>query len=217
MENDRGQYRIHHGKMKLGADRKFVLASNNRHKISELKHMTEHLGFEILSMSEAGITDDIVEDGATFEENSAIKARHIFERYGYQAIADDSGLEVEALGGAPGVYSARYAGEEKSDSANNALLLKNMENQHNRNAKFVSVITVIYRDERGNPALSSFRGEAAGKIITEPRGTNGFGYDPLFELVDCAGRRTMAELEEAEKNEISHRANAMRLFSDALS
>lgn len=208
------QYQLCQGKIDFGPDRKFVLASNNRHKISELKHLTEQLGLEILSMAEAGIKDDIVEDGTTFEENSAIKARHIFENYGYQAIADDSGLEVEVLGGAPGVYSARYAGEEKSDAANNALLLQNMENRHNRNAKFVSVITVIYKDESGEPFLAVFRGEVTGKIINKPRGENGFGYDPLFET---QSGRTMAELNESEKNRISHRANAIRLFLESIS
>lgn len=206
------KYRINTGKIVFGEDRRLVLASNNRHKISELKHLTAHLGLEILSMAEVGIFDDIAEDGTTFEENSEIKARYLFERYGYQSIADDSGLEVEALGGAPGVYSARYAGEEKSDSANNALLLQNMKNCENRDARFVSVITVVYRDESGCCTQSVFRGEVGGKILSEPRGEYGFGYDPLFEM----GNRTMAELDEAEKNKISHRAVAMRQFLSAL-
>lgn len=207
-----GKYRINTGKIVFGEDRRLVLASNNRHKISELKQLTAHLGLEILSMAEVGIFDDIAEDGTTFEENSQIKARYLFERYGYQSIADDSGLEVEALGGAPGVYSARYAGEEKSDSANNALLLQNMKNCENRDARFVSVITVVYRDESGRCTQSVFRGEVGGKILSEPRGEHGFGYDPLFEM----GNRTMAELDEAEKNKISHRAAAMRQFLSTL-
>lgn len=198
------------GKIRL-TDSVFVLASNNAHKISEIKRLTEHLGICIRSMAEAGIHDDIVEDGATFEENSRIKAMHIVRRYGYQAIADDSGLEVEALGGAPGVYSARYAGEEKSDSANNALLLKNLEGHENKDARFVCVITLIYKDVSGQPIPLVFRGEVRGKIISEPRGTNGFGYDPLFEIDGV----TMAELTEEEKNKISHRAVAMKQLADA--
>ncbi|MDO4754167.1 MAG: RdgB/HAM1 family non-canonical purine NTP pyrophosphatase [Bacillota bacterium] len=205
-------YEYNTGKIRLSKNKTFVLASNNQHKISEIKHLTEHLGLEILSMREAGIVDDIVEDGSTFEENSFIKARHIYERYGFQSIADDSGLEVEALNGAPGVYSARYAGEEKSDGMNNALLIKNMADKENRNARFVSVITVIHQDEDGRVCRSVFRGEVSGIIIDTPRGTHGFGYDPLFEM----NGKTMAELEESEKNKISHRARAMKRFLEAL-
>lgn len=213
-------------KIHLGSDRKFVIASNNSHKIAEIKAIVAPFGIEVISMAEADIHDDITESGKTFEENSLIKAEHIFEKYGYQAIADDSGLEVDALFGEPGVYSARYAGEDKSDDRNNELLLSKlaaletagggsaeMPARLSRTARFVSVITVIYKDFTGAKVTRTFRGEIAGEIGHEPRGDGGFGYDPLFVL---SSGKTMAELTADEKNSISHRANALKLLLEAL-
>ncbi len=205
-------------KIRLGDDKKFVIASNNKHKISEIKAMVAPYGIDVISMADAGIYDDIVEDGLTFEENSAIKADYIFEKYGFQAIADDSGLMVDALGGEPGVRSARYAGEEKSDEANNLLLLKKLrdleaDSAAERTARFVSVITLVFRDRCGKKVKRSFRGEVLGVIGRIPRGEGGFGYDPLFEL-PCGN--TMAELSPEEKNRISHRADAMNQLISAL-
>lgn len=195
----------------LGSDRKFVLASNNAHKISEIRNMLMPLGIELVSMKEAGIFDEIEENGTSFEENARIKARHIFDRYGLQAIADDSGLEVFALGGEPGVYSARYAGEEKSDQKNNELLLERLHEHEqgsrtDRRARFVCVICMVFRNQEGEVEEKFFRGTVDGMIIDRPRGEYGFGYDPLFEM----NGRTMAELTEEEKNRISHRSHAVR-------
>lgn len=204
-------------KVKL-AETRFVLASNNAHKISEIRHMLSRYGIEVLSMRDAGVFDHIEEDGKTFEDNALIKANHLFDRYGYQAIADDSGLEVKALGGEPGVYSARYAGAEKSDAKNNDLLLRNLRHleqngtSRDRSAKFVSVIALVYRDASGEKRSMLFRGEVEGRIIDTARGEHGFGYDPIFEMDGV----TMAELTEEEKNKISHRSKAIQALLAAL-
>ncbi len=199
-------------KIQLGENKQFVLASNNAHKIAEIKAILSDFGISLTSMKEAGIVEDIVEDGTTFEENSYIKAKYIFDHYGMQAIADDSGLEVACLDGSPGVHSARFAGEQKSDADNNELLLKKLEGVGNRSAKFVSVITMVYRDASGEEQKIHCRGEVEGTILTSPRGSGGFGYDPLFSL----GEKTMAELSPEEKNKVSHRANALALLREAL-
>ncbi len=199
-------------KIQLGENKQFVLASNNAHKIAEIKAILSDFGITLMSMKEAGIEEDIVEDGTTFEENSYIKAKYIFDHYGMQAIADDSGLEVAYLDGAPGIYSARFAGEQKSDADNNELLLKKLEGVDNRAAKFVSVITMVYCDSKGEEQKIHCRGEVEGTILTSPRGSGGFGYDPLFSL----GEKTMAELSPEEKNKVSHRANALELLREAL-
>ena len=151
-----------------------------------------------------GVDVEPEETGTTFEENARIKAVAVMQACGLPAAADDSGLVVEALGGAPGVYSARYGGElARTDAERSALLLKNMENMEQRGAKFVSVIAVAYPDGR----ILTARGECCGEIAREMRGSNGFGYDPLFLLPDG---RHMAELSSEEKNAISHRGRALR-------
>jgi XTP/dITP diphosphohydrolase len=189
---------------------KIVLASRNKHKIEEWQATLKKYidGVEILSLDDVGIFEDIVEDGDTFEENALIKARAA-AKSGYIGVGEDSGLEVTALGGAPGVYSARYAGEHGNDSANNALLLSNLKDKEDRSAKFVCVIGCVFPDgER------VFRGETEGVIIDEYRGDGGFGYDPLF-LYEPMGK-TFSEMSGEEKNAISHRGRAIEIFAEAL-
>ena len=192
---------------------KIVLASRNKHKISEwgatLGKFIE--GVEILSLDEVGIYDDVEENGETFEDNALIKARAAVKS-GYISIGEDSGLAVNALGGAPGVYSARYAGEHGNDAANNALLLKNLENENDRSARFVCVIGCVLPNDPEKGYL--FRGETEGVIIDAARGEGGFGYDPLF-LYEPENK-TFSEMSGEEKNAISHRGKAIELFAEFL-
>ncbi len=186
---------------------KLIIASNNAHKIYEIKQILSGKFEEILSLREAGVDHETVEDGKTFAENALKKAREIAEITGCAALADDSGLCVNALDGAPGIYSARYAGgcsEHSADEENNALLLKNLAGKADRSAYFICTVALVYPD--GRELLSE--GFMHGKIIESPRGINGFGYDPLF-LPDGESR-TAAELSDEEKNAISHRGNALK-------
>ena len=187
---------------------KLVVASNNAHKIEELNAILSQLGMEVVSQREAGVHVEPEENGTTFEENSYIKAKAVLDASGMAAVADDSGLMVEALDGAPGVYSARFGGVAcKTDRDRLRYLLRQMEGKENRAAKFVSVITVLTPDGRKLVA----RGECPGVLLTEPHGENGFGYDPIFF---CPERGcTFAELPAEEKNKISHRARALQLLA----
>ncbi len=189
-----------------------VLSSHNKKKITELYTLLSEAGFEnirVLSLSDIGYTDEIVEDGDSFEENAMIKAKAPAGS-GIITVADDSGLCVDALDGAPGIYSARYSGEDADDRRNNEKLLRELGNKDDRNAKFVSVVACVMPDG------SSFtvRGECPGVILDSPRGENGFGYDPLFYIPSFD--KTFAELSADEKNSISHRGVAMRAFADEL-
>lgn len=190
---------------------KIVLASRNKHKISEWEATLGKYvkGVEILSLDEVGVLGDIEEDGDTFEENALIKARTASGK-GYISIGEDSGLSVDALGGAPGVYSARYAGEHGNDNANNEKLLSELSGKADRTARFVCTIGCILPDGESH----TFRGETEGVIIDAPRGQGGFGYDPLFLYKPCG--KTFAELSADEKNAISHRGKAIELFADFL-
>jgi len=184
-----------------------VAATKNKHKIDEIQAITKEFGMEVVSRTDAGVPDvEVEEDGETFEENSEKKAREIMELCGDITIADDSGLMVDALGGAPGVISARFAGEDGNDGKNNEKLLNLLADvePEKRTARFVSVITMLYPDGKKIVA----RGECEGHIIYHPRGSNGFGYDPLF--VPAGYEKTFAELSGEEKNKISHRAIALR-------
>ena len=187
-----------------------VLASHNKKKIKELDVFLSDMlgGNRILTAGEVGI-DDIEENGATFEENSLIKARAVWKA-GRLTIADDSGLCVNALNGAPGVYSARYAGEHGDDAANNTLLLKNLEDKSDRSGAFVCAIACVFPDGRE----ICVRGETAGVIIDEYRGKGGFGYDPFF-LYEPMGK-TFSEMSAEEKNSISHRGKAIEALARAL-
>ena len=190
---------------------KIVHASRNKHKISELqallgKYIEE---VEILSLDDVGIHGEIVEDGTTFSENAMIKARAA-ARSGYIGLGDDSGLEVDALGGAPGVYSARYSGEHGDDAANNALVLKNLEGVTNRSARFVCALACVFPSGEEICVL----GTAEGEMLTEHRGQGGFGYDPLFYFPPL--KKTFGELSAEEKNKHSHRSDAIEKLATAL-
>lgn len=187
---------------------RFILASNNRKKLDELREILSGLGAEVVSQREAGLDLEAEETGTTFEENALIKARAACVALNEPSIADDSGLVVEALDGAPGVYSARYGGC-KTDPERIALLLKNMEGKENRKAKFVSCIACVFP----SGDVLTARGECEGEIALKPTGNGGFGYDPIFLLPD---RRTMAELSREEKNALSHRGRALRKFEAEL-
>lgn len=192
---------------------KIVLASRNKHKISEWQAtLGKYIdGVEILSLDDVGIFEDIEEDGETFEDNAYIKASAA-AKSGYISIGEDSGLSVNALGGAPGVYSARYAGEHGNDRENNALLLKNLSDKTDRSASFVCTIACVLPDEE--KVRHFFRGETEGVIIDEYRGEGGFGYDPLFYYEPMG--KTFAELSAEEKNAISHRGKAIKSFAGFL-
>ncbi len=185
-----------------------VLASRNKKKIAELQTLlAESLAdVKVLSLDDIGFFDDIEEDGESFEENAMIKAKAVAES-GYIGVGDDSGLTVNALGGAPGIYSARYAGDHGNDAQNNEKLLRELSDKNDRSAAFVSVVACAL------PGGESFtvRGECQGEILKEYRGEGGFGYDPLFYYPELGKR--FAELTMAEKNEISHRGIAMRAFA----
>ena len=186
---------------------KLIIASNNAHKIYEIKKILSGKFDEIISLREAGIDHETVEDGKTFIENALKKAREISEISGECALADDSGITAHALGDEPGIYSARYAsigdGNAK-DEDNNALLLKNLSDKEDKTAHYTSAIALVYPDGREVTA----EGYMYGKIIDTPRGTRGFGYDPLFVM--DGEERTVAEMTDEEKNSVSHRANALK-------
>ncbi len=186
-----------------------ILATNNKNKVKELKRMLEPLGYTLYAQKEKGIQLEVEENGTTFEENAALKARAIYELTGCAALADDSGLCVDALNGAPGVYSARFSGEPCDDHRNNVKLLAELDGVENRAAQFVSVI--CYIDEKGKEHF--FRGECKGKIGYEEVGDLSFGYDPVFMVGDKAYSQMTAE----EKDAISHRGNAIRMLASYLS
>ncbi len=185
---------------------KVVLASHNKKKMVEMRTILSAMGVEVLSQAEVGVDLEPEETGITFEENARIKARAVMEATGLPAIADDSGLMVDALDGQPGVYSARYGGPGLDDTGRWQLLLKNMAGQTNRACKFVSVICCAFPD--GGEVMA--RGECPGTLAQGPSGDGGFGYDPIFYLPQLG--KTMAQLTPAEKNQISHRARALAGF-----
>jgi XTP/dITP diphosphohydrolase len=180
------------------------LATQNSHKVDEIKDLLGDL-FDIRTVYELGLVEDIPETSQTLHENSFQKASYIAERYQVTCLSDDSGLEVAALGGAPGVYSARYAGEPKNDLANLQKLLREMEGQANRSARFVTVLTFHHQGQ-----FEQFEGEVLGEITKEPRGDQGFGYDPVFQ--PQGHTRTFAEMSMADKNQLAHRARALQKF-----
>ncbi|MDE6078223.1 MAG: non-canonical purine NTP diphosphatase [Muribaculaceae bacterium] len=183
---------------------KIVFATNNAHKLEEARALAAG-AFEILSLADIDCHDDIPETADTLEGNALIKARWVKEHYGYDCFADDTGLMVTALDGAPGVYSARYAGPECVAADNMALLLHNMEGKTDRRAAFVTVIALTLGGEE-----HLFRGSVEGTIATEPHGNGGFGYDPIFVPVESG--IAFAEMTPEDKNAISHRGRAMRKF-----
>ena len=192
---------------------KVVLASKNKHKLVEISESTKKFGIELVLQSDLGIDIDVEETGTTFEENSFIKAEAVMKATGLPALADDSGIAVDALNGEPGVYSARYGFDDTLDDWGRLeLLLKNTEHvpDGQRQAQFVCVITMV------TPAgqVIQARGEIHGELTREPRGENGFGYDPIFYYPPFG--KTTAELAPEEKNAVSHRGNALRVFYDKM-
>ena len=190
-----------------------VLASKNRHKLEEISKITEKFGFDLVLQSELGVDIDVEETGTTFEENSFLKAEAVMKATGLPALADDSGIAVDALNGEPGIYSARYGFDASLDDWGRLkLLLKNTENvpDGERQAQFVCVITMVTPEGETIQA----RGEIHGELIREARGENGFGYDPIFFYPPLG--KTTAELSPEEKNKVSHRANALKVFYDKL-
>ena len=188
------------------ANMRLVLASKNQKKLAEMNDILSHLGIQVCSEAEVGVDVEVEETGTTFEENSLLKARAVMEASGLPAIADDSGLCVDALSGAPGVYSARYGGPDLDDAGRYRLLLENMRGQSPRTAKFVSVITCCFP----NGDVLTARGECPGTIAFAPMGEGGFGYDPVFFIPSL--KKTFAQLSPEEKNAISHRGKALEAF-----
>ena len=187
---------------------KLVFATNNKHKLQEVRDIVGDR-VEVLSLADIGCYDDIPETADTLQGNALIKARHIYEKYGFDCFADDTGLEVEALDGAPGVYSARYAGEECDSEANMRKLLENLTGKTNRNAQFRTVIALIINGEE-----MLFNGIVKGAIATEKKGDSGFGYDPIF--VPEGHSASFAQMSSEMKNSMSHRFRATQQLSDYL-
>ena len=192
---------------------KVVLASKNKHKLVEISKITEKFGIELILQSELGVDIDVEETGTTFEENSFIKAEAVMKATGLPALADDSGIAVDALNGEPGVYSARYGFDDTLDDWGRLqLLLKNTEQvpDGRRQAQFVCVITMVTPENQ----VIQARGEIHGELTRAPRGENGFGYDPIFYYPPFG--KTTAEMSPEEKNQVSHRGQALRMFYDKM-
>ena len=192
---------------------KVVLASKNKHKLQEISRITEKFDIELVMESELGVDIDVEETGTTFEENSFLKAEAVMKATGLPALADDSGIAVDALNGEPGIYSARYGFDESLDDWGRLLLLlKNTEHvpDGERQAQFVCVITLVTPDGQTIQA----RGEVLGELLRAPAGEGGFGYDPIFYYPPFG--RTLAEVSADQKNQVSHRARALNIFYDKL-
>ncbi len=189
---------------------KLVIASNNKNKIREIKSIIGGFFTDIKTLSELGLDIEVAETGETFEENALLKAREIMRVTKMCALADDSGLCVNALNGAPGVYSARYAGEGHDDKLNNELLLKNLNGATDRSAYFISTIALVYPD--GKELITE--GRVQGRILIEPDGENGFGYDPLFYSDEL--KKSFGVASPEEKNGVSHRARALNALKEKL-
>jgi XTP/dITP diphosphohydrolase len=191
---------------------KLIFATGNENKMREIREILAGRGYEILSMKEAGIDVDVVEDGKTFAENALIKARAISKIAGELVLADDSGLEIDALGGEPGIYSARYMGHETSYTEKNNNLISRLEGvpDEKRTARFVCAMAAVFPDGREETVV----GTMEGRIGYEIAGENGFGYDPIFYLPEYG--KTSAEISPEEKNAISHRGKALRAIAELL-
>ena len=188
---------------------KLVFATHNAHKLAEVKQLLPKQ-IELLSLTDIGCVEDIEETGSTLEENALIKAKYVLDTYGYNCFADDSGLEIDALNGAPGVYSARFAGPERNNSANIEKVWEELSEKKNKNAQFRTVIAVCIDGKEWQ-----CEGKVRGYILPEKHGEQGFGYDPIF--VPEGYTQTFAELGDEEKNKISHRARAIQEFLASIS
>jgi len=200
-----------------GADRRrLLIATGSRHKFEELSALLDLPSTELLSLSDVGLTDSAVENGQTFEANARIKALHYSALSGLPTLADDSGLEVDALGGRPGIYTRRFAGPDATDEQNNAKLLAELDGFYGpdeRTARYRCVLLLV----DGDGAEEITTGSLEGRIADSSRGGGGFGYDPIFEpLTELAGSRTVGQMSASEKNAISHRAQAARAMRDRL-
>ena len=191
---------------------KVIFATGNEGKMREVRMILGDLGIQVISMKEAGVTAEAEENGTTFEENAIIKAKEIMEKTGEIVLADDSGLEVDALGGEPGIYSARYMGENTDYHIKNANLIQRLDGvpDEQRTARFVCAIAAAFPDGR----VETVRGTMEGRIGYEEKGANGFGYDPIFFLPEYGC--TSAELSMEEKNKISHRGKALQAIKEEL-
>ncbi|MBP3401239.1 MAG: XTP/dITP diphosphatase [Selenomonadales bacterium] len=191
--------------------KRIVLATKNKGKIKEMRELLAPMNIEVLSLADFSPVDDAEENGATFAENAMLKARYYFAHTGTPCLADDSGLEVDALGGRPGVYSARYSGEDATDAANNAKVLREMEGieKDKRTARFRCAMALV-----GEGIELTTDGTCEGALLTEERGQGGFGYDPIFYVPKFD--RTLAEMSSEEKNSISHRGAAVRKMADLI-
>jgi len=192
---------------------KVVLASKNKHKLVEISQITEKFGFELVLQSELGVDIDVEETGTTFEENSFLKAEAVMKATGLPALADDSGIAVDALNGEPGIYSARYGFDDSLDDWGRLeLLLKNTEHvpDGQRQAQFVCVITMVTPDGE----VIQARGEIHGELLRAPVGKNGFGYDPIFYYPPMG--MSTAEMSPEDKNQVSHRGNALKVLNEKL-
>lgn len=191
--------------------KRIVLATKNKGKIKEMRELLAPMNIEVLSLADFSPVDDAEENGATFAENAMLKARYYFAHTGTPCLADDSGLEVDALGGRPGVYSARYSGEDATDAANNVKVLQEMEGieKDKRTARFRCAMALV-----GEGVELTTDGTCEGALLTEERGQGGFGYDPIFYVPKFD--RTLAEMSSEEKNSISHRGAAVRKMADLI-
>lgn len=190
--------------------KKIIVATKNQGKMKEIREILSDLNYEILSMADIGLDAEVIEDGTTFKENATKKAVEIMKLCNEITLADDSGLSIDALNGAPGIYSARYSGEHGDDLQNNLLLLKNMQNEKNRKAKFICSIALAFPDGK----IINVDGEFEGLIDYEMKGQGGFGYDVLFYLPEYG--KTSAEISAEEKNKISHRFKALHKLKEEL-
>jgi len=187
---------------------RLTVATNNRHKVDEILALLGN-EFELLTLADIGCHEELAEDQDTLEGNSFQKASYVFEKYNEDCFADDTGLEVDALNGEPGVYSARYAGAQRNSEDNINLLLKNLSGEQNRKGRFRTVVTLIRKD-----GVHQFEGKVEGRILSERKGNGGFGYDPVF--VPDGFTETLAEMTMEEKNRISHRARAVQKLVEFL-
>jgi len=187
---------------------KIIFASNNKNKVQEIQNQLPEF-IQIITLEEIGCTEEIAETADTIEGNALLKANYVTEKYGLPCFADDTGLEIEALNGAPGVYSARYAGEDKNAEKNMNLVLEKMQNEPNRKAQFKTVIALNINDQQ-----YLFTGIITGEIRKEKTGANGFGYDPIFEPENIG--KTFAEMTLEEKNKLSHRGRAVEQLIEFL-
>lgn len=187
---------------------RLVFATHNKNKAAEIQKMVND-PYEVITLTDLNILDEIPETGSNLQANALIKARYVHQMLGYNCFADDTGLEVDALNGEPGVHSARYAGTAKNDNANMDLLLQKLSNQSNRSARFVTCICLFWMDE-----MYVFEGELRGKIIDTKIGNNGFGYDPIF--MPDGYDITLAQMDMFSKNQISHRGKAFKKMADFL-